>query len=79
MNHSVIVITFILAQSDSIKRRALYCQFFRHLRNEMSQAALERIQNLSDEDIFLSFDADELPKKEVRLFLGIVNKVPNAF
>ncbi len=24
MNHSVIVITFMLAQSDSIKRRALY-------------------------------------------------------
>jgi hypothetical protein len=45
----------------------------------MSQAALERIQNLSDEDIFLSFDADELPKKEVSLFLGIVNKVRNAF
>jgi hypothetical protein len=24
LNHSVIVITFMLAQSDSIKRRALY-------------------------------------------------------
>ena len=45
------------------------CHYSRHLRNEMSQAALERIQNLSDDDIFLSFDADELPKKEVRLNL----------
>jgi hypothetical protein len=25
LNHSVIVITFMLAQSDSIKRRTLHC------------------------------------------------------
>jgi hypothetical protein len=41
------------------------CFLYRHLRNEMSQAALERIQNLQDRDLFLSFDADEIPKAEV--------------
>jgi hypothetical protein len=31
----------------------------------MSQQALTRILNLSDEDLFFSFDADEIPKSEV--------------
>jgi len=31
----------------------------------MSQSALKRIINLRDDDIFFSFDADEIPKKEV--------------
>ena len=34
----------------------------------MSQAALERIKNLHDDDLFLSFDADEIPKAEVTIF-----------
>ena len=32
----------------------------------MSQSALGRIQNLKSEDLFLSFDADEIPKPQVR-------------
>ena len=32
----------------------------------MSREALRRIQNLRDDDIFLSFDADEIPKPEVK-------------
>ena len=32
----------------------------------MSQSALARIQNLKDDDLFFSFDADEIPKPEVR-------------
>jgi len=31
----------------------------------MSQAALARILNLKDDDLFFSFDADEIPKSEV--------------
>ena len=31
----------------------------------MSQAALMRIQSLRNDDLFLNFDADEIPKTEV--------------
>ena len=40
-----------------------------YLRNFMSAHALNRIENLQDEDLFLSFDADEIPKVEVLEFL----------
>lgn len=33
----------------------------------MSQAALKRIPNLLNDDLFLSFDADEIPKTEVAI------------
>ena len=32
----------------------------------MSREALRRMLNLRDDDLFLSFDADEIPKPEVR-------------
>ena len=41
------------------------------LRNFMSQNALDRIQGLQDHDLFLSFDADEIPKLEVLEFLKL--------
>ena len=31
----------------------------------MSKSALERISNLQGDDLFLSFDADEIPTNEV--------------
>ena len=37
------------------------------LRNSMSKSALSRIQNLADDDLFLNFDADEIPKTEASL------------
>ena len=40
-----------------------------YLRNFMSAHALNRIENLQSEDLFLSFDADEIPKVEVLEFL----------
>ena len=43
-----------------------------HLRNEMSQSALARILNLKDDDLFFSFDADEIPKPEVGNELNIL-------
>ena len=40
-----------------------------YLRNEMSQRALLRLKGLKEDDLFLSFDADEIPKVEVIMFL----------
>jgi hypothetical protein len=34
----------------------------------MSQSAMKRIKNLKDDDLFLNFDADEIPKTEVKSF-----------
>ena len=39
--------------------------FNRYLRDFMTQEALGRIKGLEDDDLFLIFDADEIPKKEV--------------
>ncbi len=49
----------------------MFFLYFSHLRNEMSQAALARIRNLKDEDLFFSFDADEIPKPDVSPFCKI--------
>lgn len=35
----------------------------------MSQRGMSRITGLSSDDLFLTFDADEIPKKEAILFL----------
>ena len=35
----------------------------------MSQRGMSRITGLSPDDLFLTFDADEIPKKEAILFL----------
>ena len=43
----------------------------------MSQAALERVKNLNDDDLFLSFDADEIPKAEVKTFLPVEHRSYN--
>ena len=40
--------------------------FARYHRSFMSREALRRMLNLRDDDLFLSFDADEIPKPEVR-------------
>jgi hypothetical protein len=48
-----------------LKQRLTKKYIFSYLRNEMSQAALARILNLKDDDLFFSFDADEIPKSEV--------------
>ena len=37
----------------------------RYIRTYMSQHALPLISNLRDDDLFLNFDADEVPKEEV--------------
>lgn len=37
-----------------------------YLRSYWSNAALRRIANLKDDDLFLNFDADEIPSREVR-------------
>jgi hypothetical protein len=42
----------------------------------MSQSAVKRITNLKDDDLFLSFDADEIPKTEAR---RISPKFKNSF
>jgi hypothetical protein len=34
----------------------------------MSQSALARVRNLAADDLFLNFDADEIPKRDVRHF-----------
>ena len=44
-----------------------------YLRNIMSKSALARIKGLKNEDLFLSFDADEIPNQEVLTFLKIHN------
>jgi hypothetical protein len=49
---------------------------FSFIRNEMSQSAVKRITNLKDDDLFLSFDADEIPKTEAR---RISPKFKNSF
>jgi beta-1,4-mannosyl-glycoprotein beta-1,4-N-acetylglucosaminyltransferase len=41
------------------------------LRNVMSSNALARLKGVTDEDLFLSFDADEIPKAEVLQFLKL--------
>lgn len=50
-----------------------------YLRNYMSNKALERLKNLSDQDLFLSFDADEIPKMDVLTFLKWHQNVPSVF
>ena len=40
-----------------------------YIRTVMSRKTLQRIKGLRDDDLFLSFDADELPKPEVIMFL----------
>ena len=51
------------------------------LRNEMSQRALSRLKGLKEDDLFLSFDADEIPKEEVIIFLKFHTgyKIPFMF
>ena len=44
----------------------------------MSKSALKRISNLNADDLFLSFDADEIPSQEVRPHLIKFN-IPTAF
>jgi len=41
---------------------------FSFLRNELSRRTLERVKNFDDDDLFLSFDADEIPNSEVKSF-----------
>ena len=50
-----------------------------YIRNFMSTTALDRIQNLQDSDLFLSFDADEIPKLEVLEFLKVHHLKQNVF
>ena len=45
-----------------------------YMRNYMSTKALERLDGVQGEDLFFSFDADEIPKAEVILFLKIHDK-----
>ena len=44
-----------------------------YLRNYMSTMAISRLKNLKDDDLFLSFDADEIPNIEVLTFLKLHN------
>ena len=42
-----------------------------YIRTYMSQHGMPRIAGLSPEDLFLNFDADEIPKAEAVLFLKL--------
>ncbi len=42
---------------------------FRYIRTHMSRTGLSRIRGLHPDDLFLNFDADEVPKEEAVRFL----------
>ena len=41
--------------------------FYRFLRQHWGTQALLRLENLEESDIFINFDADEIPSKKVLL------------
>ncbi len=47
------------------------------LRNQLSQNALARIKGLEKDDLFLSFDADEIPKREVKWIICVNDGLAN--
>jgi hypothetical protein len=46
--------------------------YFRYLRSYWSEHGLPRLQNLNDDDVILTLDADEIPSEEVSLFKSLV-------
>jgi hypothetical protein len=51
-------------------------RLFSYIRTHMSRKGLSRISGLEPSDLFLNFDADEVPKEEAVLFLKMYQGYP---